>query len=164
MSTPAKTRWVLAGFSLGLQAALSGCGQGEARFPLRPPLERDTDLRPFRAPCRAGEDGKQLCAPQEYVSPLVWDGADNMVFRPLAETFAVEGSTEAVNVNSFDEVPDSAWFTGRLGARPFGVEELSRGACRSEQLLYPESVADGAWLIDKGKANGASPGFRVKCA
>jgi hypothetical protein len=143
---------------------LSACGQGEPRFPLREPLRRDTDLAPFKAPCRADAEGHQLCAPEEYVSPLVWDGADNMVFRPLAETFAVEASTEAVNVNSFDEVPDSAWFTGRLGARPFGIEELSHGACKPEQLLHPETVAEGGWLIDKGKANGASAGFRVTIA
>src|SRR5438045_9150665 len=78
--------------------ALTGCGHGAARFPLQQPLWHDTDLRAFKAPCRTDDDGKKLCAPEEYVSPLVWDGADNMVFRPLAEAFAVEASTEAVNV------------------------------------------------------------------
>jgi len=149
-------------FGFMLILALLGCGGAPARFPVREPLRLDTDLKAFRAPCRLDEDGKKLCAPEEYVSPLVWDGADNLVFRPLAESFAIEPSLEAVNVNSLDEVPDSAWFTGRIAARPFGVEELRRGACKPEQLLDPRMAADGAWLIDQGKANGASPGFRVK--
>ncbi len=142
----------------------TACGQGEARFPLREPLRRDSDLQSFRAPCRTDDAGQSQCTPEEYVSPLVWDGADNLVFRPLAEAFAVEGSTEAVNANSLDEVADSAWFTGRLGTRPFGVDELRQGACKPEQLLRPDTVTTGAWLIDKGKPNGASPGFRVNIA
>ena len=143
--------------------ALAGCSPAEARFPLREPLRRDADLRSFRAPCRT-EDGQRVCAPEEYVSPLVWDGADNLVFRPLAETFAVEGETESVNVNAFDEVPDSAWFTGRIGARPFDIRELMQGACSPQQLLHPDDLADGAWLIDKGKSNGATAGFRVRAS
>lgn len=144
-----------------LALTLGSCAGVDARFALREPLRHDTDLRPFKAPCRR-EDGEIRCAPEEYVSPLVWDGADNMVFRPLAESFAVEGAREAVNANSVDEVADSAWFTARLGARPFGVAELRRGACTAEQLLNPDGAAPGSWLIDQGKANGASPGFRVK--
>jgi hypothetical protein len=142
----------------------SGCATSAPRFPLREPFTRDTDLKAFRAPCRKDDQGETVCAPAEYFSPLVWDGADNLVFRPLAESFAVEGTREAVDVNSLDEVPDSAWFTGRLGARPFGMDELERGACRPEQLLQADAAADGAWLIDKGKSNGASEGFRVNIA
>jgi hypothetical protein len=149
---------ILAAFAV----SVLGCGGATPRFPLREPLRRDTDLAWFHAPCREGEAGNQLCAPEEYVSSLVWDGADSMVFRPLAEAFALEGELEAVNVNSLDEVPDSAWFTNRLGTRPFGIEELRQGACTPEQLLEPTQAAPGAWLIDKGKANGASPGFRVQ--
>jgi hypothetical protein len=100
--------------------------------------------------------------PEEYVSPLAWDGVDNMLFRPLSDFFAVKPEREAINVNSLDEVPDSAWFTNRIGVRPFTLAELERGACRSEQMLDPENAPEGSWLIDQGKPNGASPGFRVK--
>ena len=141
-------------------AIAAGCGQEPGRFPLREPLRLDGDLRPFQASCRA-EGARKVCAPEEYESPLVWDGADNLVFRPLSNALAVEASTEAVNANSLDEVPDSAWFTGRLGARDFSIAELVRGACKPEQILHPDGVADGGWTIDKGKSNGSSPGFRV---
>ena len=30
-------------------------------------------------------------------------------------------------VNTLDEVPDSAWFTNRVGSRPMTIEELVRG-------------------------------------
>ena len=96
-----------------------------------------------------------------YVSPLIWDGADNMVFRPLSEAVGVEHHGEAVNVNSLDEVPDSAWFTNRIGVRPIPLEQFALGACRPEQILDPSAFADGSWLIDHGKTDGSSPGFRV---
>ncbi|MBL9112423.1 MAG: hypothetical protein JNM74_24260, partial [Myxococcales bacterium] len=58
-------------------AALPACGTGLRRFPVAPPLSRDPDDAAF-AP-----------APAEYVSPFAWDGADQMVFRPVARFFAV---------------------------------------------------------------------------
>src|SRR6188508_2446777 len=34
----------------------------------------------------------------------------------------------AKNLNTIDEVPDSSWFTNRVGARTVTIEELVRGA------------------------------------
>ncbi|HMI93623.1 MAG TPA: hypothetical protein VK509_19755, partial [Polyangiales bacterium] len=81
---------------------LFSCG-GSERFPLSEPLWRDPDQHPF-AP-----------APEEYVSPFAWDGADQMVFRPISRFFAVDPAGRAVNVNALDEVPDSSWFENRIG-------------------------------------------------
>jgi hypothetical protein len=61
-----------------------------------------------------------------------------------------------------DEVPDSAWFVNRLGLHPVGLDELRRGACDPSMMLDPDSAADGSWVIDQGKGNGASAGFRVR--
>jgi len=128
-------------------------------------MSRDTDLQSVSLPCRlepSKKDAKHIaCAPEVYVSPLVWDGVNNSVFRPLSRVFAVDPAGEAVNVNSFDEVPDSAWFTNRLGAHPVSIEELMRGACEPKLILDDEHAQDGTWVIDQGKPNGASPGFRV---
>jgi hypothetical protein len=41
------------------------------------------------------------------------------------------------------------------------AEELKRGACEPSQLLDPDAAADGDWLVDKGKTDGSSLGFRV---
>jgi hypothetical protein len=78
--------------------------------------------------------------------------------------FAVEPPREAPNVNALDEVPDSAWFTNRLGRRKPSREQLLRGACTPEDLLDGQTAAPGSWVIDQGKPNGASPGFRIKVA
>jgi hypothetical protein len=112
-----------------------------------PPLARDPDDAAF-AP-----------APAEYVSPFAWDGADQMVFRPVARFFAVDPAGRAKNVNALDEVPDSSWFQNRIGRAPLGVADILSGPCGSK-VLDP-NAPDGAWIIDQGKPNGANPGFRV---
>jgi hypothetical protein len=149
-----------------LLAGLPACGAAERRFALRDPLAVDTDLRSVSLPCHKAPSEKDKnhvsCAPTPYVSPLIWDGADNLVFRPLAELWAVEASREAVNANALDEVADSAWFTNRLGVHPPTDKELLTGACTPSQLLDTANVPDGTWIIDKGKQNGSSPGFRIK--
>src|SRR5687768_15657188 len=96
---------------------LVGCGAGVRRFPLREPMWRDTDLDSHSMACRPDpkKPGKQVCRPDEFRSYLMWDGADNMAFRPMARFFAIDPAGEAVNVNSLDEVPDSSWFTNRIG-------------------------------------------------
>ena len=45
------------------------------------------------------------------------------------------------------------------------ADELLRSACTPSQLLLDTMNApDGSWVIDKGKQNGATPGFRIKIA
>jgi hypothetical protein len=143
----------------------TSCAAVDRRFALRDPLATDSDLRDVSLPCHAeptDKDPKHIrCAPTEYVSPLIWDGTDNLVFRPLAEVWAFRASSEAVNANTVDEVADSAWFTNRLGTRTLPIDELVRGACQPAELLDPDSEPDGAWVVDHGKTNGSSLGFRV---
>ena len=156
--------WGARGLALCL-LAVSGCSSAERPFPLRDPLRVDTDLRSVSVPCHeeaTDDDPHHIsCAPENYISPLAWDGIDNSIFRPIVDVFAVDPGGEATNVNSFDEVADSAWFTNRLGARDIDIEELKAGACKPEELLDGEAAAQGTWPIDKGKVNGASLGFRV---
>jgi hypothetical protein len=145
----------------------AGCAGGLRRFPLRTPMATDTDLQPVSVPCRRDPTPKDpahiSCAPRPYVSPLAWDGIDNSIFRPLSGVFAVRAPSESVNVNSLDEVPDSAWFTNRIGAHSMTADDLALGSCKPEQLLlHTEDEPPGSWVIDKGKDNGSSPGFRVK--
>jgi hypothetical protein len=46
-----------------------------------------------------------------------------------------------------------------LGARALSADQVWRGPC-SDKVLDPNGP-DGSWTIDKGKDNGANPGFRV---
>ena len=143
-----------------------GCGTADRRFPLKAPVWVDDDTRPFHAECRPDPDppkddpNHKLCLPKEYKSPLVWDGANNTFFRPIARFFAMDPGGEAVNVNSLDEVPDSSWFVNRIGRAPLTPEELARGSCEGPPL--DSNAPDGSWVIDQGKADGANPGFRIR--
>jgi hypothetical protein len=147
--------------------AAAACGVPTREFALRDPFRVDTDLRSVSVPCRSDPTAKDphhiSCAPAAYVSPLTWDGADNIAFRPFAEMWALEASTEAPNANSLDEVADSAWFTNRIGVRPMTIEELTQAACDPSQVIEDaENAPDGSWIIDHGKDDGATQGFRVK--
>jgi hypothetical protein len=63
----------------------------------------------------------------------------------------------ARNVNALDEVPNSTWFTNRIGVRRLTVEEMARG-----------SVVDGPpqlpIVVTGGKTGGRNPGFMAKDA
>jgi hypothetical protein len=67
-------------------------------------------------------------------------------------------NTPAGNINTIDEVPDSGWFTNRIGARPLTVEELQRGPA-----LGP-APAPQKWTLTREKSAGAAPGFTAKDA
>ena len=61
----------------------------------------------------------------------------------------------ALNVNTVDEVPDSSWFTNRIGRRAMSVADVVKGPDRVERLSL-----DG-WVISGGKSTGVQPGFRM---
>lgn len=64
----------------------------------------------------------------------------------------------AVNINTVDEVPDSSWFTNRIGREPWSSERIVRG---------PDSgtgPASGPWTVIAAKSEGISPGFTIRDA
>ena len=80
----------------------------------------------------------------------IWDFAEN-TFLPRVEPV----DRPAVNTNTLDEVPDSSWFTNRIGRRAFSRDELVRGPDRRTK---PDIQA---WPIVAGKSEGRQPGYRV---
>jgi hypothetical protein len=60
-------------------------------------------------------------------------------------------------VNTLGEVPDSAWFTNRIGSREMSVEEAARGPRQGNA-----PAAEGVWVITGAKTEGVTPGFFVK--
>ena len=75
----------------------------------------------------------------------------------LINTFATKSDREpipAVNVNTLDEVPDSSWFTNRIGVRDLSLAEIARGPNKFERL----DAVD--WVVVAGKGPGGfHPGF-----
>jgi hypothetical protein len=59
----------------------------------------------------------------------------------------------AKSINTIDEVPDSSWFTNRIGTRPISNEELIRAA----NVGGPPDPSK--WVLTREKTSGAHPGF-----
>ena len=125
--------------------ALVGCASTAATRFDAAPLWNDPDRHPFKD------------RPNENPPTLVWDGADHSVFRPISRFFAVDPGGEAANVNSWDEVPDSSWFTNRIGRFPMSSEEMAAGPCTTPPLDTSAPIT-----VVSGKSDGATPGFVVK--
>ena len=64
--------------------------------------------------------------------------------------------TEAENVNTLDEVPDSSWFTNRHGVKRRTIPELIRGP---NTLDGPDMSV--AWQVFRSKIGGLTPGFQI---
>ncbi len=77
----------------------------------------------------------------------------------LLNTFGWPGErrdVRALNVNTVDEVPDSSWFTNRIGRHPMSVEQVVRGPD-----LRDTPVTFDGWIVAAGKSSGVQPGFRM---
>ncbi len=64
----------------------------------------------------------------------------------------------AQNINTVDEVPDSNWFTNRIGSRAITVDELVRGPNAGP------SPDPSRWVVIHQKTSGVHPGITVKDA
>ena len=64
--------------------------------------------------------------------------------------------TEAENVNTLDEVPDSSWFTNRHGVKRLTIPELIRGP---NTLDGPDMSVP--WQVFRSKIGGLTPGFQI---
>ena len=67
-------------------------------------------------------------------------------------------NTRAQNLNTIDEVPDSGWFTNRIGTLPVSASDLARGP------VIAGRPAPERWTIIREKSAGVYPGFTAKDA
>jgi hypothetical protein len=61
----------------------------------------------------------------------------------------------AVNTNTIGEVPDSSWFTNRLGRAPMTTDEIVKGPDTGTGPV-------GTWTIVSGKMEGRAAGFTIR--
>ena len=59
----------------------------------------------------------------------------------------------AQNINTIDEVPDSSWFTNRIGTRPVTIDEITRGP------LVGAPPDPSHWVLIQGEDLGRPPGL-----
>ena len=83
-----------------------------------------------------------------------YDVIENSLFRSQPEESAIG---PARNVNTLGEVPDSSWWTNRIGAREMTLEDLARGPNEGDG---PD--VEGPWTVISGKAAGITPGFAIR--
>jgi hypothetical protein len=130
-----------------LLAALLGAGlpapAAAQRFLPEDPVQRDLDDLPVPV------------VPGEVELSGGWEVIDNTFLQDRPRAGRIP---PAQNVNTLGEVPDSSWWTNRIGVRPLSLEELVRG---------PGSVGpdtSGPWTVIRGKASGITPGFTIRDA
>jgi len=79
-----------------------------------------------------------------------YDFTEHTFFKP-----GEHADTPAKNVNTIDEVPDSTWFTNRVGRSPMSIDEIVRGPNQFDTLNI-----DG-WPIVRPKGQGVTPGYHI---
>lgn len=155
---PARLTAGLALATVALAAALQAADPPARRFYPDDPLWTDPD--------RAVDAGEL---------PEIPEGD---IFDFVRNTF-LQGSTgerrdtPARNVNTLDEVPDSSWFTNRIGRRTLTVDEIVRGPDGEDRATATTTAGSvGAasaagtidtrgWQVVALKTEGIQPGYRV---
>lgn len=142
-----------------LLSIFSGCYSQPA--PTRPTIWQADDRRPILEPQEETEGQWAL-----------WDGTDKMIFyrvgqflnvgrsfRTIGTWVGLADPLEAQNVNAFDEVPDSTWFTNRHHVNRLSQDTLARGATKEQGA--PDMT--GPWEAISGKESlGSTPGFVIR--
>lgn len=89
---------------------------------------------------------------------VFYEGTQDLDLEHVYNTITFK-KPRAVNVNVYDEVPDSPFFTNRQGRKKMSISELEKGYSETEG---PDS--QGELLIYDGKFEGLHPGFFVQDA
>ncbi len=92
--------------------------------------------------------------------PMVAEFDLSKSYEFLHETFgnSIASRGRALNVNTLDEVPDSSWFTNRLGRYDMTIDEIVRGPDRVD------GPAPGPWHVTGRPDAGITPKFTIKDA
>ncbi|HUJ20181.1 MAG TPA: hypothetical protein VLX58_01610 [Bryobacteraceae bacterium] len=118
------------------------------------------DRRPqLRPPLAADADDRNIPGPGEHQVSELYAIVHNSWFRHLnpADKAAAARDSGALNVNAWDEVPDSSWFTNRIGRHGLSFDEI----CAGLEGRPPEK---GAWGVLRVEDEGYTPKLRVRDA
>jgi hypothetical protein len=131
--------WLLAVAACASSHALPGVRFANAPAVTRVDDRRDVPAQPHK---------------REFYNHLYY--YDGMIQRRLSRALELHRPQRALGVNALDEVPDSTWFTNRIGARDMSLDELRAGPTRidSPELHKP-------WTIVSAKTGGTEAGFII---
>ena len=110
-------------------------------------------------------DRKDIPEPKERDPALAWTSINRSAFDQLKQGVDVERNLrilssnrkESHNINSYDEVPNSTWFTNRHGLFELSPEEIFQGP-----VIGDGPDTSGIWEVFRPKVGGATPGFWIK--
>jgi hypothetical protein len=140
-SSSSRVRRVRAGIWLVALAAVAGTFAATAsttgpRFYPDDPIAREPE----------SQDASKA---QPYEIEQMYEMVYNLFIAPGYKP----SGTRAQNINTIDEVPDSSWFTNRIGAKTITADELVRGP------VAGAAPDPSRWTLIREKTSGAHPGF-----
>ncbi len=100
-------------------------------------------------PIQREPESRDASAAQPWDIGLMYEISMNLFATPYHKP----ANIRALNVNTIDEVPDSSWFTNRIGRLKMTPEDIARGP----NVGRPPNPAK--WVIVRDKESGAKPGF-----
>ena len=109
------------------------------------------------APVAAVDDRRDVPdrPPERAFSRLAYN-FDGSFFRLVTRALELPRPRRALGVNALDEVPDSTWFTNRIGVRELSLDKLRRGAA-----VVGSPEPHRPWTIHSTKVGGVSIGFII---
>ena len=91
---------------------------------------------------------------QSYQRPDMYE----MLYNLFVTSEYKPSGTRARNVNTVDEVPDSSWFTNRIGAVAVTPDQITRGP------IVGQPPDPSKWVLIREKTSGVHPGFTARDA
>lgn len=139
------------GGALPLLVCSVGCGGGSS----------------LRIPPSIPGDDRGIPQPETQHINNIADGFDKQFSRPLMNALDISRQLrkltghrqQAFNIDAFDEVANSSWFTNRNGQKTMSIEEIRRGPNQGDTPLLERPTT-----IVAAKTEGVTPGFTVKDA
>ena len=105
-------------------------------------------------PITRAPESQDASKAQEYEIGSLFEMTHNLFFTSQYKPT----NLRAKNINTIDEVPDSNWFTNRIGTAAISTDQIARGP---NVGAPPDS---SKWVLVREKTAGAHPGFTAKDA
>jgi hypothetical protein len=105
-------------------------------------------------PITRAPESQDASKAQEYEIGSLFEMTHNLFFTSQYKPT----NLRAKNINTIDEVPDSNWFTNRIGTAAISTDQIARGP----NVAAPPDPSK--WVLVREKTAGAHPGFTAKDA
>src|ERR1051325_9034303 len=79
----------------------------------------------------------------------------DLVYNVFASPGDPDDNVRAKNINTIDQVPDSSWYSNRMGHVPLTADAAARGVDTTD------GPVPGRWTVTASKSDGVTPGFTI---